>query len=305
MHVIMVFVFVTIICLFYYIICNVILMDHPSNKYEYMININNESNYEIEDEIHNIKNKTNLKNLYINSNKGSLTFDETKNNKIIIKNNKKNNDKKNHKINIESKNIHHFNHPNIENEDNNDDYDDNDDDEIYDEDDYEIYDNYDENSVDYQQNNNKKIMKSLNKDVEMENIKNDIYSENNLNIPYSDKKYYYNNIGTIMSGQDFIGTNIKIGDNEDIVQNSTPIDGHTLNDGMDGSFLLHNNLCSKSCCSEQYPVPFKLQYDKHVCQNKNDFIPSNYVCNNSMQDSGCLCMTKKQGNFIYNRGGNA
>ena len=77
----------------------------------------------------------------------------------------------------------------------------------------------------------------------MKNIKNDIYSENDLNIPYSDKKYYYNNIGTIMSGQDFIGTNIKIGDNEDIVQHSTPIDSHLLNDGMDGTFLLHNNLC--------------------------------------------------------------
>ena len=367
MHVIMVFIFIIIICLFYYIIFNVFLIDNSFN--ENMIDIYNESNTET---INDTKYKTNIFNMedeiFIPQNP-NINYDFiTSNNKSII--HSKSSIDENNIDKINNKNIKNINnesqqnfHSNIINENNYDDiYDDenyidynkynnnilnssnenieientdNDNDNLYDDENYMEYNEYDdenyteyneyddENYTEYNEyddenyienNQYDDILKSSNEDIEikntkndtnMKNIKNDIYSENDLNIPYSDKKYYYNNIGTIMSGQDFIGTNIKIGDNEDIVQHSTPIDSHLLNDGMDGTFLLHNNLCSKSCCSEQYPVPFKLQYDKYVCQNKNEFVPSNYICNNSMQDSGCLCLTKKQGNFLYNRGGNA
>lgn len=78
-----------------------------------------------------------------------------------------------------------------------------------------------------------------------------------------------------------------------------------LDDGGNGSNGLHFNLCSKACCSDQYPTPFKLPYEDKVCNNKQKFVPSPYMCNNAWQDSGCVCLSKSQGEFIGSRGGNA
>jgi hypothetical protein len=78
-----------------------------------------------------------------------------------------------------------------------------------------------------------------------------------------------------------------------------------LDDGAGGEMGLNNNLCSPSCCSEQWPTPHKLPKDKFVCDNKSEFVPNTYTCNNAWQNSGCLCLTKEQHKFLYNRGGNA
>lgn len=83
-----------------------------------------------------------------------------------------------------------------------------------------------------------------------------------------------------------------------------PSNYYFLDDGAGGELGVHFNLCSKSCCSEQWPTPFKQKYDPYVCGNKDKFVPSNIFCSNSFQDSGCLCLTKKQATNLYNRGGN-
>lgn len=83
-----------------------------------------------------------------------------------------------------------------------------------------------------------------------------------------------------------------------------PSNYYFLDDGAGGEMSIQHNLCSKSCCSDQYPTPFKQKYDPYVCNNKSKFVPNNYYCNNSFQDSGCLCLTKQQSKFISNRGGN-
>lgn len=117
-------------------------------------------------------------------------------------------------------------------------------------------------------------------------------------------------------------------ENEELIQNTTLIDGpgyekpemdmpyydgydnslpsnyYYLDDGANGEMSVQHNLCSKSCCSEQWPTPFKQKHDPNVCANKDEYVPSNIMCNNSYQDSGCMCLTKKQGRFLYNRGGN-
>jgi len=73
----------------------------------------------------------------------------------------------------------------------------------------------------------------------------------------------------------------------------------------DSDLTLHNNsLCSKLCCGKQYPLPFQSSYN-NVCENENDYIPSDIVCKNSFQDSGCLCIKRNQFNNLTNRGGNA
>jgi len=77
-----------------------------------------------------------------------------------------------------------------------------------------------------------------------------------------------------------------------------------LDDGAEGKMSVQHNLCSKSCCSSQYPVPFAIESDKEVCANKDNYIPSRIMCNNAFQDAGCLCMTDEQGKFLQSRGGN-
>lgn len=76
-----------------------------------------------------------------------------------------------------------------------------------------------------------------------------------------------------------------------------------LNPGLDGVQMMYD-LCSPACCSEQWPTPFKLPYDRFVCKNKSEFMPNSYKCNNAWQNSGCTCMTKKQYKFLEDRGNN-
>lgn len=80
---------------------------------------------------------------------------------------------------------------------------------------------------------------------------------------------------------------------------------YLLDDGADGSAGLQFNKCSKSCCSPQYPLPFKVSVDEDVCMNKDEYVPTNYTCNNAWNDSGCACLTKTQAIHIGSRGGNA
>ena len=83
-----------------------------------------------------------------------------------------------------------------------------------------------------------------------------------------------------------------------------PSNLYFLDDGANGELSVANNLCSKSCCSEQWPTPFAQKSDPFVCANKDKFVPSKMFCSNSFQDAGCLCLTKKQNAFLNMRGGN-
>lgn len=107
--------------------------------------------------------------------------------------------------------------------------------------------------------------------------------------------------GTIMDGPGFERGPVE-GSAE--VPDQIPSNYYFLDDGAGGEMSIQHNLCSKSCCSAQWPTPFKQKYDPYVCGNKDNFIPSNIMCNNTFNDSGCLCLSKKQGQFLYNRGGN-
>jgi hypothetical protein len=106
--------------------------------------------------------------------------------------------------------------------------------------------------------------------------------------------------GMLMDGPGF-----ERGDVEGVTQevmSMIPSNYYFLSDGANGEMSIQHNLCSKSCCSSQWPTPFKQKYDPYVCQNKDQFVPSNVFCSNTFQDSGCLCLTKAQSQFISNRG---
>lgn len=124
-----------------------------------------------------------------------------------------------------------------------------------------------------------------------------------------DFEYLYDKkTGLIMSGSEFQKNDLEGRyvplDSDEIPINVIAPDSFLLDDGDNGRTGLHTNMCSKQCCSAQYPLPFKLKQDKKLCNLKN-FVPSNLMCNNAWQNSGCLCLTKPQANQLYNRGGNA
>jgi hypothetical protein len=103
------------------------------------------------------------------------------------------------------------------------------------------------------------------------------------------------------------GPGFERGDVEGVTQevmSMIPSNYYFLDDGNAQNDTVVHNLCSKSCCSAQWPTPFKQKYDPYVCANKDQFVPSNIFCNNTFQDSGCLCLTKPQAQKLYNRGGN-
>ena len=81
------------------------------------------------------------------------------------------------------------------------------------------------------------------------------------------------------------------------------ISGESEPTNMD-DYGLVNDQCSSSCCSDQYPLPFRVQDDLQFA-NKDDFVPNSYTCNNGSQNSGCLCMTKDQAKFLDSRGNNS
>lgn len=56
------------------------------------------------------------------------------------------------------------------------------------------------------------------------------------------------------------------------------------------------NKCSLSCCSPQYPTPFKSDADPFVCdaEGNSKYLASDYVCQNNTGGVGCLCITEKQ-----------
>lgn len=78
-----------------------------------------------------------------------------------------------------------------------------------------------------------------------------------------------------------------------------------LDDGAFGNMGLSYNMCSKSCCSSQWPVPFSITPDDYVLMSNKEFVPSNLTCNNGFQDAGCLCLTKEQSSFLRHRGNNS
>lgn len=91
------------------------------------------------------------------------------------------------------------------------------------------------------------------------------------------------------------GPGFEVGELEGASQPSLPnipANYYYLDDGAGGEMSIQNNLCSKSCCSEQWPTPFKMKYDPYVCQNKSEFVPSNTMCSNSFQDAGLIARSE-------------
>jgi hypothetical protein len=111
---------------------------------------------------------------------------------------------------------------------------------------------------------------------------------------------YNRETGQIVSGSELLGVPDEIA----TAWGASYGTNDNLDDGNDGIYGLNYAMCSKSCCSPQYPTPFNQDADVVVDKMKGEFAPNSYKCNNAWQNSGCLCMTNKQKDFLTSRGGN-
>ena len=69
---------------------------------------------------------------------------------------------------------------------------------------------------------------------------------------------------------------------------------NNINDLPDDILKLDNNLCSNNCCNHTQWLPPSM-----INKNKNDnYIGNNFSCNSG----GCLCITKKNFNYLSNHG---
>jgi hypothetical protein len=116
---------------------------------------------------------------------------------------------------------------------------------------------------------------------------------------------YDRKTGVVTAASEFVGLPSEIlpAWGSESVTNYGKID--RLDDGYNGAMGLNYNMCSKSCCGPQYPPPFNLEEDEMVKKMKDQFVPNNYSCNNAWNNTGCVCLTKKQHQYIGSRGGNA
>lgn len=66
-------------------------------------------------------------------------------------------------------------------------------------------------------------------------------------------------------------------------------------DYEDDPRMLYNK-CSLSCCSPQYPTPFKGDADPFTCgaDGNSKYLASDYICQNNTGGVGCLCISEKQ-----------
>jgi hypothetical protein len=61
------------------------------------------------------------------------------------------------------------------------------------------------------------------------------------------------------------------------------------NDTSNSISNIENIVCSKDCCSTQWPVSEKIQDPKI---NMEEYLPTNLNCNNGINDTGCICKKK-------------
>lgn len=58
-------------------------------------------------------------------------------------------------------------------------------------------------------------------------------------------------------------------------------------------FPMEKIVCSKKCCSTQWPTSKNTQIiDSRI--NENDYLPTNLNCNDGINDTGCICQPKNK-----------
>jgi hypothetical protein len=96
-------------------------------------------------------------------------------------------------------------------------------------------------------------------------------------------KYYFND--TNRSFNDFIDDD----NNNELEEN---FNGYfNLKTDVPLGFDIEKLVCSKNCCSTQWPTSISTQIiDPKI--NIDDYLPTNLNCNDGIRDTGCVCKKK-------------
>lgn len=117
----------------------------------------------------------------------------------------------------------------------------------------------------------------------------------------------------VTSGSEFVGLPHEL---EDALGNS-PTTTYTQVSGVDGVDVNNTSALGMGysnisrgtrCGSAQYPPPFKTttkEDDDRMANDSNTYVPSGYTGYNGLSDSGNVCITEAQRDYIAGRGGNA
>lgn len=117
----------------------------------------------------------------------------------------------------------------------------------------------------------------------------------------------------VTSGSEFVGLPREL---EDALGNSptttyaqvSGVDGVDVNNTSALGLGYSNISRGTRCGSAQYPPPFKTttkEDDDRMKNDPNTYVPSGYTGYNGLSDSGNVCITEAQRDYISGRGGNA
>lgn len=87
-------------------------------------------------------------------------------------------------------------------------------------------------------------------------------------------------------------------------QNYPPVPSQTIlssNHQSPVQMGLNTGFCSTGCCAKQYGVDTPLD----AMTPEGNYVLTNYTCNNSHQNTGCMCLTNDQADLFNSRGGNS
>ena len=87
-----------------------------------------------------------------------------------------------------------------------------------------------------------------------------------------------------------------------MVDSDTFINQSKLKNKFNDLNKIDKNMCSQQCCKfTQWPVPFNTDNPNNDI-DYDQFIGSNFSCNNGQSGGGCVCFTPENYKYLANRG---
>ena len=86
---------------------------------------------------------------------------------------------------------------------------------------------------------------------------------------------------------------------------NTKKENFETNSGLTECYKMDTNMCSAACCGQQWPLSFNTKNDPRIKEGElgDKYISTNMSCSGTM-GTGCICASKKQYDFLSNRGNN-
>ncbi len=100
--------------------------------------------------------------------------------------------------------------------------------------------------------------------------------------------YYFNTCGCNKYTEEFNSSNSS---NSNSNSNSSNNNYYDLKYDTPMDYNMEKIVCSKSCCSTQWPTPDTTQV-KDTKIDMNEYLPTNLNCNDGIHDTGCVCKKK-------------